>query len=83
MPPDLVASPLARVEVCEPPEPPTAPRRVSLRASSDELDVSAIARKRSGGGHRRAAGFSSDESIEDITAFLRAEFVAQSAAART
>jgi phosphoesterase RecJ-like protein len=67
----------------EPPEPPSAPRRVSLRASSDELDVSAIARKRSGGGHRRAAGFSSEESVEEIIAFLRAEFVAQSAAART
>ena len=64
----------------EPPEPPTAPRRVSLRASSDELDVSAIARLRNGGGHRRAAGFSSDESIEEIVAFLRTAFLAQSAA---
>jgi phosphoesterase RecJ-like protein len=64
----------------EPPEPPEAPRRVSLRASVDELDVSSIARKRFGGGHRRAAGFSSEESIDEITAFLRAEFVSQSAA---
>jgi phosphoesterase RecJ-like protein len=64
----------------EPPEPPSAPCRVSLRASIDELDVSAIARKRGGGGHRRAAGFSSEESIEEITAFLRAELLAQSAA---
>jgi phosphoesterase RecJ-like protein len=63
----------------EPPEPPTAPRRVSLRAAVDELDVSAIARERGGGGHRRAAGFSSDESIEEIVAFLRAEFVKQGA----
>jgi bifunctional oligoribonuclease and PAP phosphatase NrnA len=63
----------------EPPEPPTASRRVSMRASSDELDVSAIARERGGGGHRRAAGFSSDESVEEITAFLRDEFVKQSA----
>ena len=34
----------------EPPEPPDAKRRVSLRASHDELDVSAIARARGGGG---------------------------------
>src|ERR671934_65484 len=42
----------------EPPEPPDAQRRISIRASSDELDVSLIARKRGGGGHRQAAGFS-------------------------
>ncbi|HVM17495.1 MAG TPA: bifunctional oligoribonuclease/PAP phosphatase NrnA [Gaiellaceae bacterium] len=58
----------------EPPRGGTPARRVSLRASSDELDVSAIARKSGGGGHRQAAGFSSDESIEDITAFVRREF---------
>jgi bifunctional oligoribonuclease and PAP phosphatase NrnA len=60
----------------EPPERPDAPRRVSLRASSDELDVSAIARKRDGGGHRQAAGFSSAESIDEIIAFLRSELAA-------
>src|SRR6516162_3286897 len=32
----------------------------SLRSSIDELDVSAIARRFGGGGHRQAAGFSSD-----------------------
>src|ERR687887_391354 len=32
-------------------------RRVSLRSSVDELDVSAIARRSGGGGHRQAAGF--------------------------
>jgi phosphoesterase RecJ-like protein len=51
-------------------------RRISLRASNDELDVSAIARKFRGGGHRQAAGFSSDESIEEITDFIHREFVA-------
>ena len=56
----------------EPPEPPEAPRRVSLRSSSDELDVSAIAGKRGGGGHRQAAGFSSGESVEEIVEFIRA-----------
>jgi phosphoesterase RecJ-like protein len=59
----------------EPPEPPGSPRRVSLRASHDEIDVSAIARKRSGGGHRQAAGFSSEESIDEIVEFIRSEFV--------
>jgi bifunctional oligoribonuclease and PAP phosphatase NrnA len=49
-------------------------RRVSLRASLDELDVSAIARKSGGGGHRQAAGFSSEQSIEEITDFIRREF---------
>ena len=38
-----------------------------MRASVDELDVSAIARKSGGGGHRQAAGFSSEASIEEIT----------------
>ena len=61
-------------------EPPTGDegdqeRRVSLRSSHDEIDVSAIARERGGGGHRQAAGFSSDESIDDIIAFIQREFV--------
>jgi phosphoesterase RecJ-like protein len=61
----------------EPPRSGAPQRRVSLRASSDEVDVSAIARKSgSGGGHRQAAGFSSDASIEEITEFLRTEFAA-------
>ncbi len=58
----------------EPPEPPDAARRISMRSSHDELDVSAIARKRSGGGHRQAAGFSTNESVEEIIEFIRGEF---------
>jgi bifunctional oligoribonuclease and PAP phosphatase NrnA len=65
----------------EPPEPPDAPRRISLRSSHDELDVSVIARKRSGGGHRQAAGFSTPESVEEIIEFIRAEFVLAAARA--
>src|SRR5437773_2505968 len=63
-------------------EPPRddAERRVSLRASIDELDVSAIARSFGGGGHRQAAGFSSEASIEEITDFVRREFLASSRA---
>ena len=59
----------------EPPRREGPARRVSLRASNDELDVSAIARKSDGGGHRQAAGFSSDESVEEITRFIHDEFV--------
>jgi phosphoesterase RecJ-like protein len=56
-------------------------RRVSLRTSHDEFDVSAIARKQGGGGHRQSAGFASDDSIEEITAFLHREFAAAARAA--
>jgi bifunctional oligoribonuclease and PAP phosphatase NrnA len=66
----------------EPPRGGSPARRISLRASHDELDVSAIARASGGGGHRQAAGFSSDEPIEAITEFLRREFLAASAASR-
>jgi len=58
----------------EPPRREGPRRRVSLRASNDELDVSAIARKSDGGGHRQAAGFSSDASVEEITEFIHREF---------
>src|ERR671933_2135642 len=60
----------------EPPRSDGPARRVSLRASNDELDVSAIARKSGGGGHRQAAGFSSDDSIEEITDLLQREILA-------
>jgi bifunctional oligoribonuclease and PAP phosphatase NrnA len=65
----------------EPPRDDGPTRRVSLRASIDELDVSAIARTFGGGGHRQAAGFSSDRSVEEITELVRQGFVAQRAAA--
>jgi phosphoesterase RecJ-like protein len=58
----------------EPPNGDGQERRVSLRSSHDEVDVSAIARERGGGGHRQAAGFSSDEPIEQIIEFIRREF---------
>jgi phosphoesterase RecJ-like protein len=58
----------------EPPRADGPSRRVSLRSSSDEVDVSAIARKSGGGGHRQAAGFSSELSMEEITEFIRREF---------
>ncbi|HKP18739.1 MAG TPA: bifunctional oligoribonuclease/PAP phosphatase NrnA [Gaiellaceae bacterium] len=64
----------------EPPEPADADRRISMRSSGDEIDVSAIARKRGGGGHRQAAGFSTPEPIDEIKRFIREEFVASAGA---
>jgi bifunctional oligoribonuclease and PAP phosphatase NrnA len=65
----------------EPPAPGRPARRVSLRSSSDELDVSAIARASGdGGGHRQAAGFSSALEIPKIVEFLRTEYVRARAA---
>jgi bifunctional oligoribonuclease and PAP phosphatase NrnA len=64
----------------EPPRDTGPTHRVSLRASSDEIDVSAIARASgAGGGHRQAAGFSSDAPLEEIVEFLRREFAVASA----
>ncbi len=64
----------------EPPRDTGPTHRVSLRASSDEIDVSAIARASgSGGGHRQAAGFSSDAPVEEIVEFLRREFATATA----
>ena len=65
----------------EPPRDGPPARKVSLRSSVDEVDVSAIARKSGGGGHREAAGFSSDLSVDEITDFIVREVVAQVGAA--
>jgi bifunctional oligoribonuclease and PAP phosphatase NrnA len=54
-----------------------AARKVSLRSSEGDVDVSAIARKRGGGGHKRAAGFSTDLEIDELIAFLAVEVTAQ------
>jgi phosphoesterase RecJ-like protein len=69
------------VLIREPPRDDGPLRRVSLRASVDELDVSAIARLFGGGGHRQAAGFSSEKSIDEITELIRQGFVSQRAPA--
>src|ERR687898_695908 len=67
----------------EPPAPGRPARRVSLRSSSDEVDVSAIARASGeGGGHRQAAGFSSELEIPQIVEFLRTEYAEARAAQR-
>ncbi len=64
-------------------EPPTTngpSRRVSLRTTEEDVDVSAIARKSGGGGHKQAAGFPSEATVSEITDFIRREFVAQTGA---
>ncbi len=52
-------------------------RKVSLRSTDGRVDVSAIARKHGGGGHRRAAGFGTDLPYEELVAFLRDEVGSQ------
>ena len=55
----------------------TPARKVSLRATDDRIDVSRIARAGGGGGHRRAAGFSTDLEFPELVAFLRAQLAEQ------
>jgi bifunctional oligoribonuclease and PAP phosphatase NrnA len=52
-------------------------RKVSLRASDDRVDVSAIARVQGGGGHRQAAGFTTAMEWPELVEFLREEVAQQ------
>jgi bifunctional oligoribonuclease and PAP phosphatase NrnA len=54
-----------------------AARKVSLRSSGGEIDVSAVARAHGGGGHKRAAGFSTDLELGDLVDFLCGEVKTQ------
>jgi bifunctional oligoribonuclease and PAP phosphatase NrnA len=51
--------------------------KVSLRATDNAVDVSAIARAQGGGGHRRAAGFSTALELDELVRFLRGELAGQ------
>jgi phosphoesterase RecJ-like protein len=51
--------------------------KVSLRATDGAVDVSLIARAQGGGGHRQAAGFTTEMDPEELVAFLRAAVAAQ------
>jgi phosphoesterase RecJ-like protein len=51
--------------------------KVSLRATDDDVDVSIIARAQGGGGHRRAAGFSTALAPAELVAFLRSAIAEQ------
>jgi bifunctional oligoribonuclease and PAP phosphatase NrnA len=50
-----------------------AARKVSLRSSDGTVDVSAIARLNGGGGHKRAAGFSTDLELDTLVSLLCGE----------
>jgi phosphoesterase RecJ-like protein len=52
-------------------------KKVSLRSTDGEVDVSAIARAAGGGGHRQAAGFSTELGDGELVAFLREQIAAQ------
>jgi phosphoesterase RecJ-like protein len=52
-------------------------RKVSLRATDGRVDVSRIARAQGGGGHRQAAGFSTEMPWKELVRFLRDEVAAQ------
>ncbi|MDP9346447.1 MAG: DHH family phosphoesterase [Actinomycetota bacterium] len=52
-------------------------KKVSLRATDGSVDVSVIARAGGGGGHRQAAGFSTQLGDDELVAFLREQIAAQ------
>jgi len=52
-------------------------RKVSLRATNAEVDVSVIARAGGGGGHRQAAGFTTSLSEDELIVFLRKQITLQ------
>jgi bifunctional oligoribonuclease and PAP phosphatase NrnA len=54
-----------------------AARKVSMRSTDGQVDVSAIARTHGGGGHRRAAGFGTDLEYEQVIEFLIGEIESQ------
>jgi phosphoesterase RecJ-like protein len=54
-----------------------AARKVSLRSSGGDVDVSAIARAHGGGGHKRAAGFSTELELDELVEVLCGEVGAQ------
>jgi len=62
--------------VRELPEGAPARRKGSLRSHPDGVDVSVIARSFGGGGHRRAAGFSTDLTMDEITQHIVDAFTA-------
>lgn len=51
--------------------------RVSLRASDESVDVSAIAREAGGGGHRSAAGFSTTLTPQELLSWVEGRVVSQ------
>jgi phosphoesterase RecJ-like protein len=58
-------------------------KKVSLRSTDGEVDVSAIARAGGGGGHRQAAGFTTGLGDDALVAFLREQIAVQLALSST
>jgi phosphoesterase RecJ-like protein len=52
-------------------------RKISLRSTGEDVDVSIIAREQGGGGHRRAACFSTELELDELIEFLRGAIAAQ------
>jgi len=52
-------------------------RKVSLRATDGRVDVSVIARELGGGGHRQAAGFSTQLPIDELAEQVRSQVASQ------
>jgi phosphoesterase RecJ-like protein len=52
-------------------------RKVSLRSTDGEIDVSVIARSAGGGGHRQAAGVTTELAPEEIAQLVISEIAAQ------
>ena len=53
------------------------PKKVSLRSTDGTIDVSIIARGQGGGGHRAAAGFSTELADAELVEVLRKQIAAQ------
>ena len=51
--------------------------KVSLRATDGSVDVSIIARRLGGGGHRQAAGASTELSLDEVVELIRAQVAEQ------
>jgi phosphoesterase RecJ-like protein len=68
---------LVAAVVRDQPDSGRAARKVSMRSTDGQVDVSAIARMHGGGGHRRAAGFGTDLEYEQVVEFLVGQIESQ------
>jgi bifunctional oligoribonuclease and PAP phosphatase NrnA len=50
--------------------------KVSLRSTDGSIDVAAVAHERGGGGHVRAAGFTSPEDVPTVLAWIESQVAA-------
>jgi phosphoesterase RecJ-like protein len=68
---------MAREQLADGERPDARRKKVSLRSTDGEVDVSAIARAGGGGGHRQAAGFTTQLGDDELVAFLREQVAEQ------